>query len=58
MALKLNQNHNGYLPIGTSVQAASTVHDAAKPNKNESFFVGHDRDLHCGELVVGNHWHG
>jgi isopenicillin N synthase-like dioxygenase len=22
MALKLNQNHNGYLPIGTSVQAA------------------------------------
>jgi isopenicillin N synthase-like dioxygenase len=58
MALKLNQNHNGYLPIGASVQAASTVHNAAKPNKNESFFVGHDRDLHCAELVVGNHQHG
>jgi isopenicillin N synthase-like dioxygenase len=43
LALKLNENNIGYLPINASVQGASTVHKATKPNQNESFFVSHDR---------------
>ena len=43
LALRLNQNNIGYLPINASVQGASTVHKATKPNQNESFFISHDR---------------
>src|ERR1700746_129203 len=43
LALKLNENNIGYLPINASVQGASTVHRATRPNQNASFFVSHDR---------------
>jgi isopenicillin N synthase-like dioxygenase len=43
LALSLNENNIGYLPMNASVQGASTVHKATKPNQNESFFVSHDR---------------
>ena len=43
LALRLNENNIGYLPMDASVQAASTVHKATRPNRNESFFVSHDR---------------
>jgi isopenicillin N synthase-like dioxygenase len=43
LALRLNANNIGYLPMNASTQAASTVHKATKPNQNESFFVSHDR---------------
>jgi len=43
LALRLNQNNIGYLPMNASVQGASTVHKATRPNRNESFFVSHDR---------------
>ncbi len=43
LALKLNENNIGYLPINASVQGASTVHKATTPNQNESFFISHDR---------------
>lgn len=43
LALRLDQNNIGYLPINASVQGASTVHKATKPNQNESFFISHDR---------------
>ena len=43
LALKLNENNIGYLALNASVQGASTVHKATKPNQNESFFVSHDR---------------
>jgi len=42
-ALKLNENNIGYLPLNASVQGASTVHKATRPNRNESFFISHDR---------------
>ena len=44
MALRLNENNIGYMPMNASVQGASTVHKATKPNQNESFFVSYDRD--------------
>src|SRR5579864_3863533 len=39
LKLRLNDNNIGYLPIDASVQGASTVHKATRPNRNESFFV-------------------
>jgi len=61
-AISLNQNNIGYLAPNTSVQAASTVHKATKPNLNESFFISHDRgpdhpDVRAGIPLRGmNQW--
>src|ERR1700722_14570192 len=43
LALRLNDWNIGYLPTNASVQGASTVHKATRPNQNESFFISHDR---------------
>ncbi|HUC09547.1 MAG TPA: 2-oxoglutarate and iron-dependent oxygenase domain-containing protein [Stellaceae bacterium] len=53
LALRLNQNNIGYLPINASVQGASTVHKATRPNQNESFFVSHDRGPDHPDVVAG-----
>jgi isopenicillin N synthase-like dioxygenase len=53
LALKLNENNIGYLPINASVQGASTVHKATKPNQNESFFVSHDRGPDHPDVIAG-----
>ena len=64
LALKLNENNIGYLPINASVQGASTVHKATRPNQNESFFVSHDRGPDHPDVVAGkplrgrNQWPG
>jgi isopenicillin N synthase-like dioxygenase len=62
LALTLNENNIGYLPINASAQNASTVHKATKPNQNESFFCSHDRgpdhpDVKAGIALRGrNQW--
>jgi isopenicillin N synthase-like dioxygenase len=53
LALRLNENNIGYLPMNASVQAASTVHKATKPNQNESFFISHDRGPDHPDVVAG-----
>jgi isopenicillin N synthase-like dioxygenase len=53
LALKLDDNNIGYLPINASVQAASTVHQATRPNQNESFFISHDRGPDHPDVVAG-----
>ncbi|MGH7059451.1 MAG: 2-oxoglutarate and iron-dependent oxygenase domain-containing protein, partial [Stellaceae bacterium] len=53
LALRLNQNNIGYLPINASVQGASTVHKATKPNQNESFFISHDRGPDHPDAIAG-----
>jgi isopenicillin N synthase-like dioxygenase len=53
LALKLNQNNIGYLPMNASVQGASTVHKATRPNQNESFFISHDRGPDHPDVVAG-----
>ena len=50
--LRLNQNNIGYLPLNASVQGASTVHKATRPNQNESFFVSHDRGPDHTDVVA------
>ena len=53
MTLRLNENNIGYMPMNASVQAASTVHKATKPNQNESFFISHDRGADHPDVVAG-----
>jgi isopenicillin N synthase-like dioxygenase len=53
LKLRLNENNIGYLPINESVQGASTVHKATRPNQNESFFVSHDRGPDHPDVMAG-----
>jgi isopenicillin N synthase-like dioxygenase len=53
LKLRLNQNNIGYLPIDASVQGASTVHKATRPNRNESFFISHDRGADHPDVIAG-----
>src|SRR6202042_2437079 len=53
LKLRLNQNNIGYMPMNASVQAASQVHKATKPNQNESFFISHDRGAAHPEGLAG-----
>lgn len=53
LKLQLNQNNIGYMPMNASVQAASTVHKATKPNQNESFFISHDRAADHPDVLAG-----
>jgi isopenicillin N synthase-like dioxygenase len=52
-ALKLDENNIGYLPVNESMQRASTVHKATRPNFNESFFISHDRGPDHPDIVAG-----
>lgn len=53
LRLRLNENNIGYLPMNASVQGASTVHKATRPNQNESFFVSHDRGADHPDVIAG-----
>jgi isopenicillin N synthase-like dioxygenase len=53
LKLRLNQNNIGYLPVNASVQGASTVHKATRPNQNESFFISHDRGPDHPDVIAG-----
>src|SRR5688572_2950138 len=53
MRLKINENNIGYLPANQSMQRASTVHKATRPNYNESFFISHDRSADHPDVVAG-----
>jgi isopenicillin N synthase-like dioxygenase len=53
LALRLNDNNIGYLPVNASVQGASTVHKATRPNQNESFFISHDRGPDHPDVIAG-----
>jgi isopenicillin N synthase-like dioxygenase len=53
LRLKLDENNIGYLPVNQSIQKASTVHKATRPNYNESFFISHDRGADHPDVVAG-----
>lgn len=53
LQLKLNENNIGYLPVNQSMQRASTVHKATRPNFNESFFISHDRPADHPDVIAG-----
>lgn len=58
LKLKLDQNNVGYLALNSSVQAASKVHKATKPNQNESFFVTHDRGPDHPDVIANTPMRG
>jgi hypothetical protein len=43
LALRLNGNNTGYLPINASVEGASIVHKATRPQTRTRAFVTHNR---------------
>ena len=53
LKLRLNENNIGYMPMNASVQGASQVHKATKPNQNESFFISHDRGPDHPDVLAG-----
>jgi isopenicillin N synthase-like dioxygenase len=53
LALPINENNIGYLGVNQSVQGASTIHKATRPNYNESFFISHDRGPDRPDVVAG-----
>ncbi|MGA8196133.1 MAG: 2-oxoglutarate and iron-dependent oxygenase domain-containing protein [Acetobacteraceae bacterium] len=53
LMLRLNENNIGYMPMNASVQGASQVHKATKPNQNESFFISHDRGSDHPDVLAG-----
>ena len=53
LKLRINENNIGYLPVMESMQAASQVHKATRPNYNESFFISHDRGPDHPDVVAG-----
>ena len=60
--LKIDENNIGYLGVNQSIQGASSVYKATRPNYNESFFITHDRgpdhpDVKAGKPLRGmNQW--
>lgn len=53
LKLALDQNNVGYLPMNASTQRHSTVHQATRPNENESFFVIVDRPADHPDVLAG-----
>jgi len=53
LRLKLNENNIGYLAVNQSIQGASTIHKATRPNYNESFFISHDRGADHPDVIAG-----
>jgi isopenicillin N synthase-like dioxygenase len=53
LRLNINENNIGYLPVNQSMQRASTVHKATRPNFNESFFISHERGADHPDVVAG-----
>ncbi|HEU5322031.1 MAG TPA: 2-oxoglutarate and iron-dependent oxygenase domain-containing protein [Methylomirabilota bacterium] len=53
LALALNENNIGYLPVNQSMQRHSTVHAATRPNYNASFFISHDRGADHPDVLAG-----
>jgi isopenicillin N synthase-like dioxygenase len=53
LRLALDQNNVGYLPMNASTQRHSTVHQATRPNENESFFVIVDRSADHPDVLAG-----
>ena len=53
LALRLDDNNVGYLAISASIQGASAVHKATRPNQNESFFVTQDCGTDHPDVIAG-----
>ena len=58
MAVELNRNHRGYIPINTSTDVNSKLADVKKPNQSESFMVMREDAPDAAEVVAGDYLAG
>ena len=62
MAVALDENHRGFIPINTSTDVTSTLATVTKANQSESFMMmreagGNDPDVMAGAYLAGpNRW--
>lgn len=53
LAIRINENNIGYLPVNQSMQRHTSVHKATRPNFNESFFVSWERAPDHPDVLAG-----
>ena len=53
MAVALDQNHRGYIPIATSTDRTSTLAEVRRPNQSESFMVMREAGPDDPQIVSG-----
>lgn len=58
MAVELNHNHRGYIPINTSTDVNSKLADVKKPNQSESFLVMREDAADAAEVAAGDYLAG
>lgn len=62
MAVALDRNHRGYIPIDSSTDRTSTLAEVSRPNQSESFMVmreagPEDAQVRAGAFLAGaNQW--
>ena len=57
LAVSLDRNHRGFIPINTSTDVNSKLADVKKPNQSESFMVMREDDQESSEYLSGpNQW--
>lgn len=62
LAIELDANHRGYIPIDTSTDRTSTLAEVTRPNQSESFMMMRDDppdspDVRAGRFLAGaNRW--
>ena len=56
MAIALNNDHRGFIPINTSTDVNSTLADVTKPNQSESFMMMRESQADGTYLEGPNQW--
>ncbi len=58
MAVELNRQHRGFIPINTSTDVNSTLADVSHPNQSESFMVMREDAIDSPTVLAGDYLSG
>ncbi len=58
LAIELDANHRGYIPIGVSTDRSSSIERAKQPNQSESFMMMRDDTPDSPEVAAGTYLAG
>lgn len=58
MAVALNENHRGFIPINSSTDVNSKLAEVKKPNQSESFMMMREDDPRSLDVLAGNYLAG
>ena len=53
LAIELDRNHRGYIPLDASTDRTSTLAEVTKPNQSESFMMMRDDPVDAPDVVAG-----